>query len=201
MPINRFVGIFTLFLLAGCASSVVVDYDTSRQFGHDKTFSWAPAESTSKSAASEPVVGGLIIQRVESSVNEALIEKGYRKTEDANPDLLVAAYITTETKYEQDIRPVGGTGCCYGGSYRRVGGWRGYGAIGYEVDINAYKEASLYIDIIDAKTKRAAWRGVLTRRVFGRRSPQEMNDYIDHCVTEILSGFPRVGVQEMPRPE
>lgn len=198
MNIRTALYILASLILSGCGSAVTVDYDTSRSFGRDRTYSWAPNDGSDKAAmANDPSVGALIMQRVETSTDTALAEMGYSRAPSGNADLLVAAYIKVETKYEETAYGGAAYGCCYGGSYHRIGGWGGY-SVGMHPEINAYQEASLYIDIVDSKTKRAVWRGVLSKRIFGQRTPQERNAYIDKCVREILARFPRAGSAVMP---
>ncbi|RFZ90316.1 DUF4136 domain-containing protein [Mucilaginibacter conchicola] len=107
--------------------------------------------------------------RIQEATKQALIAKGLTP-EQQNPDLLVRYATVTGrgTKWETSYPYYGGWGGGWGwgygwgyGGFYRPWGWGGYGGFygpGYAQKVH-YKEGTIIIDLIDARTQQIVWRG------------------------------------------
>jgi hypothetical protein len=114
------------------------DIDTTADFSDYRTFCWA--DSMAGKSADESM-GKLI----ESRTNSILIGKGLAR-ECADPDLMLTFHVGGSQRIDVD-----GYGYSYAGEYS---GWQDAG-----VGIYPYKEGTLIIDLVDARTKKLVWRG------------------------------------------
>jgi hypothetical protein len=169
---KRVVCAGTVVLVASCSSlRVSHDYDTRFDFSRIKTYTWVPSEPSAG-------VSGLTIQRVQSAVDRELAAKGYTKS-DENPDARIAMHAAVSEKYTVTDRS-------YGFSYGRH--WR-YVDAGY-VEVDSYEQGTLILDVIDAATNAAVWRGIGTRVVQRNLSPAQREERINEAVEKILAQFP-----------
>ena len=173
------IGIFLTLLLFGCSSvTVSQDYEIGADFSKYRTFDWVSAEQprTGDIRVDNP----LLDARIRNAVEQALLSKGYTKTPDGTPDMLVAYHLTIRSRIEGD-RFRSGFG------YGRYPYW---GGAGFETTVRQYDEGMLVIDIGDAAGNRLIWRGTGTRRVTEKASPEETTRIVNQTVSEILSQFP-----------
>lgn len=177
----------TLLMLAGCSSTISVnyDYDTTTNFGAYRTFDWAPdpADATQPlDAAQATTRNGLLSNRIKASVDSEMATKGFTKSS-ANPELLVVFHLGVQDKIQ-----VSDWGYGYSGRY-----WGGYGGYygGTGMDVYQYQEGRMIIDIVDASTHDLIWRGTGEGVVgSGQKSPEEVQYKIDTVVNQIMANFP-----------
>ena len=134
----------------------------------DKTFMWIKEPKTS-----DP----LLRQRVIDDVNAALASKGLQLvTSDA--DLCIAAH--EATKQERTLNTF------YDGF---GGGWRWGGGFGSSTTtVSSYEVGTLVVDIFDAKTKEAVWRGTSSKTLSG--NPQKNAENLNKAVERMFKDFP-----------
>jgi hypothetical protein len=159
-------------LLAGCAPiSTNFDYDLNWDFASLKTYQLLtpPTDST---------VDSLSRDRVTNAINSGLVARGYSEV-DADPDFLVAYHVGSQNKIE-----VSDWGYVYG---RRAGY---YGARVSAVDVYEYREGSLIVDIVDAKTHKLIWRGTARKVLDTNPTPEQRTETINVAVEKILEHFP-----------
>jgi hypothetical protein len=167
-----------LFLFSSCNTvKVATDYDKSVDFSKFKTYSFIKLKVTEN-------VSPLNQQRIVNSVKAELKKKGFTETEE-NPDLLV-----NTTAILQDKKSVTANTYGYGGYYRPYGWGAGYGGGTTTFDVYEYKNGSLIIDIIDAKSNQLIWQGTGNKEI---DSPSKYPDQdIANAVAKIMYGFPPV---------
>jgi hypothetical protein len=172
MRISRISLGFALMMMvianAAFAQKVTTDYNKSADFARYKTFMWIKEPK-----ASSP----LTRQRVIEDVNSALAGRGLKLvTSDA--DLCIAAHAAT--KQERTLNTF------YNGF---GGGWRWRGGFGSATTtVDTYEVGTLVVDIFDARTKEAIWRGTSSKTLSG--NPQKNADNLNKAVVKMFKDFP-----------
>ena len=125
-------------MLAACASTpdVQTDFDPTAQFSQYRTYAWTAT----------PELGApLMQQRITASIDAKLGAMGWTSAPAATADVVIAAHVITREQLSIDS---------FGG------GWGGWGPPGHgSARVRSYTVGTLVLDIFDAKTKRAVWRG------------------------------------------
>lgn len=123
-------------------------------------------------------------QRIIAAIREELIKKGLQENV-GSPDLLVNATAIFKNKIavNSNTNYYG-----YGGVYRPYywGGAGGSSSTTYNVE--HYKDGSLIIDVIDAKTKSLLWEGTGNSEIDGPLKDPDAE--IPKAINKILAGFP-----------
>ncbi len=154
--------------------SIYTDQDPAINIRKFTTYQWS--NRTPIEMDSHPLYyNELNDKRIKSSVNSALIIRGLILTEN-NPDILVHYHIMVEDKVYIDLQPYGFT---YGRYWANAQRERSY----------SYREGTLIIDLMEAKTGNLAWRGWAVA-VIENDSKKSMNDIIGKAVAEIFSKYP-----------
>lgn len=168
-------------ILASCSTPLKVtnDYDKSANFQQYKTFSVAQQTDPQKQSLSQ-----LNQNRITNAVTAEMIKKGFQQND--NPDLLVnLAVVLKDKKSISSNTDYYG----YGGFYRPYGWGGGLGATGYTTyNVQDYKDGSLIIDVVDAKTKHLIWEGIGNKELDGPVS--DPDTVIPAAVTKIMASFP-----------
>jgi|SRR5215204_6431592 len=166
----------------GCGSSLKVtsDYDKSANFQQYKTFSLERVSDTVKQTISQ-----LHRDRIYNAVKAQMVGKNFQESS-SNPDLIVLALGVL-----RDKQSVSSTTNYYGyGGYYRPYGWGGgMGGSGYTTyNVDNYKEGSIIIDVVDAKTQKLVWEGVGNKDI---DSPSKDPDKaISDAIATIMAKFP-----------
>ncbi len=179
------VGILAAGLLvaAGCAAGpwVRTDYAKSYDFSRLRTYRWATPAADAPRTRPGPDADKM----VRGAVDRELQAKGYRKVSgDAPADFLVAYLLSVEQKV--DARAVHAT---YG--YGRA--WRHAGVgVTYETGtvVETYEEGTLLLDVVDAESEEAVWRGTAQSRVDRAAVDEKVRARIQDAVARILAKFP-----------
>ena len=150
------------------AQKVTTDYNKSADFAQYKTFMWIKEPKTT-----DP----LMRERIINDVNAALAAKGMQLVT-SNADVCIAAH--NATKEERSLNTF------YNGF---GGGWRWGGGFGSATTMeNTYEVGTLVVDIFDAKTKDAIWRGTSTKTLSD--NPQKNADNLNKAVVKMFKDFP-----------
>jgi Domain of unknown function (DUF4136) len=181
VTLKNFLLIVTAGIFFSCTPSLLVnsDYDKSANFSAYKTFSLYNL-STSGS------VSKINADRIASSIKKEMISKGFTENK-TNPDLMVNAVTVLKDKIALSATT---NYYGYGGLYRPYGYWAPAGRVaGYTtVSSYEYKDGSLIIDVVDAKTEKMIWQGTASAEI--QKKPKNPEEVIGHTVTKIMSGFP-----------
>ncbi|VAX18294.1 hypothetical protein MNBD_IGNAVI01-378 [hydrothermal vent metagenome] len=181
--IVKLFGLLLLISMIGCSSiSVNTDYDPTIDFSKYKTYKWFEGKAPKDD---ELVKYPLVRKRVVIAVDKALAAKGFTKVKNGNADFVVIIHAGTKERMQLNTYNYGGYG------YGRYGyGWGGYGGMS-TTDVSYYDEATLIVDIADAKKKELVWRGTGTGIV--RKPPAdqaEAQENINNVIHQIMRDFP-----------
>jgi hypothetical protein len=180
-----------LFIAWGCAHlRVETDYDTDLDFSQFRSFSWLeppvtvePSESPVDELVDPFEKNTLLDKRVRQAVERELLARGYGLAPDGRSEFELQYHVLLKDRTK--IRS-------YSSGYY---GYRhypyGYGGTLGGVSSYDYKEGTLIIDVIDARTRRLAWRGWA---VGATRKGYYTEEKVSEAVAAILKHFP----PEMP---
>ncbi len=170
MKTTKFLPILLLFVLASCSSvSVNSDYDKKVDFTQFKTYAYL------KNGVDKVQISDLDKKRILRSIDEVMATKGLTKSE--SPDMLVSIF--TKESERLDVYNQGGFGWNWS-PYWGMG-------IGY-TNVSSTPEGTLYIDLIDAKSKELIWQGEGTGYLTKDR--EKKDERIKEFVAKILTQYP-----------
>jgi hypothetical protein len=172
---KRTVFMLLALVLAACASSPTIDndYAPGTDFSRFRTYNWLGAPQG---------VSPLVQQRILSGVDAQLQAKGWQRV-DSGGDVAVAAHVATQQ--QQSIETFYASPM-YSGWGRR-GGW-GMNMGGASTTVRTYNVGTLVVDMFDASTKQAFWRGSAQKTV--PSSQAGINEAIDTGIARMFAGFP-----------
>ena len=162
---------FSLMMLVATiavAQKITTESAPGTNFESYKTFMWIKQPNVS-----DPILK----QRIVDDVNAQLQAKGFRQVNEG-ADLGVAAHMATQKEKTLNTFYDG-----FGG------GWRWGGGFGTATTtVSTYEEGTLVVDLFDAKTKNAVWRGTATQGVSS--TPEKQSKNIDKAVEKRFAKFP-----------
>ena len=167
---------FVVLLLAACASGAPVvqtDHAPGVNFAQYKTYSWVEMPQTQSPLMQDKLV---------NAIDAQLSAKGLRRVPE-NGDVAVLGSWNSREEVSYS-----GTSFGFG-----LGGWGGSsgGAVGTSTGSSHPKSkfvGALAVDIFDAKTKQALWRGTATGDV--PESPQAIDAAIAKVIPQMFAKFP-----------
>ncbi len=163
--------------LVACASTPTVhtDFDPGANFASFRTYSWAM-----KPQGASP----LVTQRIVDGIDARLAARGW--TQSANGDVALAAHIVTSQRQTLDTFY---TGSNMGGWGWRGGGWGGGMGMGSATTtVRTYDVGTLVVDMFDARSKQAVWRGTASGTV--PSTPERTNAAVEAGLDKLFAGFP-----------
>jgi len=159
-------------LLAACGATAppfTSERDPFINFAPYRTYAWLPP-------GREPDAD-LFGARAREAVEAQLRNKGYARADGVPPDLLVGTNVTVEEKFADSVLKYG--------RYRAAGGDKSLS----EAFTLGFEEATLHVDVFDARTQQRVWHGgtqvVLTAKQRGDRAAAG--------VAEMFKTFPALG--------
>jgi len=171
--------------LPAAAQKVYVDYDRTVDFSGYKTFAWAEKPPT-PFEENFPMGYSFIKKSIEIELDGAGLTQVT-----SDPDLYVTFFTSSKESFQVML-----TG--FGYSYGPGWGWDpfwGYSTAGaVSGQVNTYKKGSLVIDIWDARSKRALWRGTATKVV--SENPEKALKQIDAAITSIVERYRKMRTKE-----
>ncbi|NUM76961.1 DUF4136 domain-containing protein [candidate division KSB1 bacterium] len=173
----RLLTFCALALVTGCSTVTIKhDFDGDANFAALKTYSWMAAPTNATGSVQAALQrNSLLDKRIKESADRQFTAKGY--TKDANkPDFLVLYHLGAEDK-------INVTDWGYG--YGRYGRWYGGG-----VEVNQYKEGTLILDVVEAKSKELMWRGLAMATLDSHASMEARKKRLDEVMVKILAEFP-----------
>ena len=172
MKTLKFIPVFLLFVLASCSSvSVNSDYDKKANFESYKTYAYL------KSAVDKLEISDLDKKRILRSIDEIMATKGFTKSE--TPDVLISIF----TKENQRVDVYNRSGFGWGMGW----GFSPYMTMGFNSSYIT-PEGTLYIDLVDAKTKDLIWQG--EGNGYLTKNTEEKDERVKEFVTKILEQYP-----------
>ena len=178
VAIKSFLVIITVAMITSCGPTLKVssDYDRSADFTAYKTFSMYDLKTSGS-------VSQLNRGRIEKYIKAEMAKRGFKETT-ANPDLMVNALTVVKDKRSLVANS---NYYNYYGFYRPYGVW-GPSSASTTISTYEYKDGSLVIDVVDAKTKKMIWEGTASGQ-FEKR-PEDPDAAISSTVAKIMEAFP-----------
>jgi len=179
--INTLLAFSFLTVIASCSSSsrVRYDYDPEVNFASLKTYDWMKQPATSGGGVKAGLARNTLLdKRIKNAVNRQLAAKGL-KQDSSNPDFVVAYHVGVEDKIDvQD----------WGYNYGRRG--RYWGVAARDIEVYQYRQGTLILDFVDAKTMELLWRATGTGAVKENPTPAQVEKSINEAVAKFFEKFP-----------
>lgn len=162
-------------LVASCALSVAsakvtTDADPSAVFSSYRTYHWEM-----KPEGGSP----LMQQRIVDGINARLQAKGWTLADKG--DVALAAHVSSSQKQSLDT--------FYSGSAMGGWRWRGWGGMGTATTtVRTYDVGTLVVDMFDAKTQQAIWRGTASETL--PSSPEKATKVLNKSLDKMFAKFP-----------
>ncbi len=174
--------VLPLLWLAGCATTVNVDYDETIDFAAVKSFR-LEGEPLSE-PKDERVNTPFVYQRVVEAVEAGLTARGLRRDDEA-PDVVA----TFQLRVENEVEAAGSSFGFGFGTYRRG---TGVGvAYGFPADdVATYQRLYLTVDLLAVTDRKLLWRGSHSRRLADGMTPEKSRKALRELVDEILEEYP-----------
>ncbi len=161
MKVTALIPLALAGALVGCASArVTTDWDRDARFDGYRTYAWI---DTPRMQAMQQAT--LFDRRLRSAVEDELGAKGLRPSDASEADVLVAYHAGVRERLD-------------------VQQW-GYAA--RRTDIREYKEGTLVIDVVDARSRSLVWRGTATGEM---SKPDPSAEKITDAVEKMFATFP-----------
>jgi hypothetical protein len=179
-PMNRcgvaaMVAVTIVGFIAGCATMNVNSYVGRgvdlRQY---RTYNWAPPDTWS---TGDPRLDNnrFFDERVRGQVEKELARRGFEKTADPQPDMLIHYHASVSQQI--DIRELDSS--------------KSYCA-DHDCQPFIYDKGTLFVDLVEPHTDKIIWRGWAEGSIDGVIDNQTwMESRIDEAVTKILARLPR----------
>jgi len=183
MKLLKFALVPALGLLAGCSDIYVkYDFDPHASYASFKTFDWYAASARAKGKA-DGVENPIMDRRVRRILERELAAKGFQR-QDGDPDFLLTYYPVYRDRFVQTYTSMGPA---WGYGWGRP--W-GYGpAVGF-TEVQAYREGSIVLEVVDNKTNQMVWQAVAEGALSGLRDPQDAEEQVTLAVKKLLEKFP-----------
>ena len=180
MRLNILPSFLFLTMLMACASGRVnYDYDPDANFASLKTFDWMKQSAKASVGVKEALARNTLLdKRIKNAVNRQLTAKGL-KQDSSNPDFVIAYHVGVEDKINNQD---------WGYSYAVRG--RYWGVRTRDVQVHQYKEGTLILDFVDAKTKELLWRATGSGVAKENPTPAEVEKSINKAIAKFLENFP-----------
>ncbi len=188
--------------LSACTSAVNVEQRSGTNFNKYRTFAWADTE-VKTSGDQNPLLRSSIAQdRIHQAIAGELAKRSIREVE-SNPDFYLTTHIFVEQAERTVInpapvvnqRPIGYVyPYPYAVRYRSAllpvnyGYWYSPAYYRRTTHTEEYREGTLVLDFIDAKTNNLVWRGSMVDPV---DDPASLGRQFAESAKEILDQFPK----------
>jgi len=172
MKALKFLPLLLLFVFASCSTvRVASDYDKKADFNNYSSFAFY------KPGIDKAQISDLDKKRILRAIDSELSAKGMTKSE--SPDLLISIF--TKEKERVDV---------YQNNFGYGWGWNPWWYGGFNNStVSRSTEGTLYIDLIDAKTKELVWQGIGSANLV-TRDIEKKEARIREIVKEITAQYP-----------
>ncbi len=179
-----------LAFMAGCATnSAKVNFDQNTEIDtkNYKTFAWL---TKGKIMASAIDFNPVMKERVDDSIEQAFIAKGYQLIEDPEQaDFTISYTVGNRDKIKVNSYPATyNSGFGWGRGYYGARGYYGSMSMGTETSVRQYTEGKLAIDVYDVKTRQPVWHGWATKRLTSE-DKQSPSASLNGTVIQVVNQF------------
>ncbi len=172
MKISRFATLALAVTAVACSTlQVTTDYAPGTDFSKYKTFTLK---------AGTPPRNPIAAERFKVSLGNALTARGLRQVPDG-ADLDVFAHFSLGKDTQLNTYGYGGWG----------GGWR-YGGMGgmQTTQVQEIPTGTVVIDLVDAKSSTAVWRGIAKDEISTTATPEERQQKADEVARKLFENYP-----------
>ena len=193
IPYTRWTGaavVALLFTLAGCSNqpSFTVDYADDADFSSFRSYRWY--DDIHGSELAEYRQYNSSDKRVRTYVDRELKAHGLRESTTERADVWVNYHISKEQQMRIDSFSRYPSAGMHGGV--GVGTYGSAVSLGYSSgpSVRTYKEGTVVLDIIDARSSKIVWRGIAEGRLKENLSINDKNRVASEVAAELLADFP-----------
>jgi len=178
------IPIIALVLLSSCNSvRVLSDYDQKANFSEYKSYAFY------KTGIDRVQISDLDKKRILRAIETEMTSRGFVKSE--SPDILINIFTKEQERvdvYNNNFGWGGMGGWGWGG----YGGWGpGYGwGWGGGSMVSTSTEGSLYIDLVDTKSKQLVWQGKGEGTLANTKNIKKKEQRIKEFVSQIMKQYP-----------
>lgn len=178
------IPIIALVLLSSCNSvRVLSDYDQKANFSEYKSYAFY------KTGIDKVQISDLDKKRILRAIETEMTSRGFVKSE--TPDILINIFTKEQERvdvYNNNFGWGGMGGWGWGG----YGGWGpGYGwGWGGGSMVSTSTEGSLYIDLVDTKSKQLVWQGKGEGTLANTKNIKKKEQRINEFVSQIMKQYP-----------
>ena len=173
MKTLKLLPLLLLFILGSCTSvRVANDYDKKADFTTYKSFAFF------KNGIDKLEISDLDKRRIMHAIEEDLTAKGFAKSE--TPDLLVNIF--TKSTEQVNVNQFN-NGFGYGWGY----GWSPF-LWGGHSSVYTSTEGTLFIDLIDSKSKQLVWQGEGSGDL--TKNTEKKDQRVKEFVSQIMAQYP-----------
>jgi hypothetical protein len=174
-----FVAAFVSLAAVASAQDVSYNFDQKADFATFKTYKWMTAKD-----AEQP--DPLVAKQITEAIEKQLATKGLSKTDGDKADLYVV-YQAGVTK-EKEVTS-------FTSGYAMGPGWGGRYYGGYGGGTTTATSATIYIgalavDLYDVATKQLVWRGLASKQLDMKASPEKRQKNLDKGMAKLLKNYP-----------
>lgn len=173
MKPSRLAALALVVVALGCSTlQISTDYAPGTDFSKYQTFTIKEGNPPKNQIAADRVKGALVA---------ALEAKGFKSVPEGG-DLNVFTHFQAGKETQLNT-----TGYGYGG----WGGWRwgGYGGM-QTTTVQEIPTGTLVVDLVDAKSNNAVWRGIAKDEISTSATPEERNRKIADVFAALFESFP-----------
>lgn len=184
-----------LLWLSACAPAVTVEQRPGTNFANYRTYAWADTEVKTQGDQNPLLRSSIAQNTIQQAIEGELGKRGLRRVE-RNPDFYLTTHVYVEEAERTVMNPTPlGAGFAYPYAVRFRGGllpvnygyW--YSPAYYQTArTEQYREGTLVLDFIDAKTNNLVWRGSMVDPV---NDPARLGPQFAEAARDILEKFPK----------
>jgi hypothetical protein len=174
-----FAAAFILLAAVASAQDVSYNFDQKADFTKYKTYKWMAAKDAEQ-------VDPLVAKQIVDAIDKQLATKGLAKTDGDKADLYVV-YQAGVSK-EKEVTS-------FSSGYAAGPGWGGRYYGGYGGGMTTATTATIYIgalaiDLYDVATKQLVWRGLASKQIDTKASPEKRQKNLDKGMAKVFKNYP-----------
>jgi hypothetical protein len=179
---RKAVFLATAFLLVASfasAQDVSYNFDQKADFAKFKTYKWVTIKGAEQL---DELNAKMLVQAIETQ----LTAKGLKKAESGDADLLVAYQVAVTKEKEVTSFSTGyGMGPGWGGRW-----YGGYGGGTTTASTSTILIGSVAFDVYDSAAKTLIWRGLASKQIDTKASPEKRQKNLDKGMAKLLKNYP-----------
>lgn len=161
------------------AQDVRYNYAQEVNFSKFKTYKWVSIKNAEQ-------VDELRARQITSAIDAELAKKGLTKTDADSADLYLGYQTAIQTEKELNTYS---TGWGYGPGWG--GGWYGAMPSGMTtVSTTTIYTGQLDLDMYDSAKKELVWRGVVSKTIDIKASPEKRQKNLEKAIAKLLKNYP-----------